>query len=152
MALLFICAGIIAAGIGYFFFGFGNPPFLTPATVTVHDRVFRVEIASTPMLQSKGLSNRASLPADGGMLFAFASSSIRYFWMKDTLIPLDMLWIRADNTIAGIARNVQPEPGKSVFSLSVYASPEPVDKVLEINGGLSDAYGFKTGDTVLVSR
>jgi uncharacterized membrane protein (UPF0127 family) len=70
------------------------------------------------------------------------------FWMKDTLIPLDMIFIR-NNRIVTIYRNIKPQPNTPDNQLHLYTPKEPVTYVLEINGGSSDKYGFQEVDSVL---
>ena len=97
---------------------------------------FRVEIARTEAEQEKGLMFRTSLPADGGMLFPFAKPKIANFWMKNTLIPLDMIFVRADGSIDRIAENTIPE------SLEPVASGGEVAAVLELAGGTAAELGI----------
>lgn len=104
---------------------------------------FSVEVAQTPEELSRGLMNRTSLPADAGMLFNFALDRQVAMWMKNTLIPLDMVFIRADGTIAGIAERTVP------MSLEIIPSPGPVRAVLELNGGTADRLRIKTGDRIV---
>jgi uncharacterized membrane protein (UPF0127 family) len=103
---------------------------------------FRVELALTPEAQNRGLMFRQSLAADEGMLFVFDRESIHTFWMKNTLIPLDMLFIDKDRHIVGIVENAEPqtETGRSVGLPSQY--------VLEIGGGLCGRLGIRTGHVV----
>lgn len=103
---------------------------------------FQVEVMRTDEERARGLMNRAYLPADRGMLFDFKAPQIATMWMKNTLIPLDMIFIRADGTIANIAENTEPH------SLRTIPSSEPVLSVLEINGGLSAKLGIAPGDKV----
>ena len=102
-----------------------------PLTITVKDRThrFNVEVARTDAEQDKGLMFRTSLPADGGMLFPFEKPRIGSFWMKNTLIPLDIIFIRADGSIDRIAENTIPE------SLEPVVSGGEVSAVLELAGG-----------------
>lgn len=102
-----------------------------PVTITAKDRThrFNVEVARTDAEQDKGLMFRTSLPADGGMLFPFEKPRIGSFWMKNTLIPLDMIFIRADGSIDRIAENTIPE------SLEPVVSGGEVSAVLELAGG-----------------
>jgi uncharacterized membrane protein (UPF0127 family) len=103
---------------------------------------FEVEIAITPQQMEKGLMNRKELPTDRGMLFWFGGDEDeRGFWMKNTLIPLDMLFIKADGTILTI------KTGQPLDETTIY-SDGPVAAVFEINGGLSQKWGIKPGDTV----
>jgi len=118
-----------------------------PPTVGLAGRVLRVEIADTPILQAQGLSNHEPLTDDQGMLFVFGQKSVRTFWMKEMLFPLDIIWIDG-NTVVKIDKNLPPE-GSSPSKL--YASGVPVDFVLEVNGGWSDSAGLKAGDKLKIS-
>jgi len=99
-----------------------------------------VEVAATPKDREIGLMNRESLADDTGMLFDFRESRPVSMWMKNTLIPLDMLFIDKTGTIVRIARNAKPH------SLETIPSGKPVRYVLEINGGAAAGYGAKAGD------
>lgn len=99
-----------------------------------------VEIADTPRTRETGLMNRSSLPADHGMLFDFRETREVSMWMKNTLIPLDMVFVRPDGGIARVAANAQP------LSLQTISSGEPVRFVLEIAGGEAARYGIRAGD------
>jgi uncharacterized membrane protein (UPF0127 family) len=103
---------------------------------------FSVEVARTPDEQARGLMFREHLAPDEGMLFPFPSPRPASFWMKNTLIPLDMLFIRADGTIARIAVNTTP------LSLAPVGVGEPVAAVLEIAGGRSTELGIAEGDRI----
>jgi uncharacterized membrane protein (UPF0127 family) len=93
---------------------------------------FQVEIADDPAERARGLMFRREMADDAGMLFDFKVEERASFWMKNTYIPLDMLFIRADGTIDSIAERTTPLSEKSV------PSKGPVRYVLEINGGLSE--------------
>ena len=103
---------------------------------------FTVEVAGTPQEQATGLMQRQSLAPDRGMVFPFATPRIASFWMKDTLIPLDIIFIRADGVITNIEANTVP------LSLEPVMSYEDVTAVLEIAGGRSAELGIKAGDKV----
>lgn len=103
---------------------------------------FRVEMARTDVEQQRGLMYRTSLPADGGMLFPSARPEPRSFWMKNTVMSLDLIFIREDGSIARIAEEPVPE------SLDPVESGEPVIAVLEIAGGRAAALGIAEGDQV----
>ena len=90
---------------------------------------FTVELARTPDEQAYGLMHRTKLGPDEGMLFPFPQPRPASFWMKNTLIPLDMIFIRADGSIARIAANTTPH------SLESVGVGEPVAAVLELRGG-----------------
>lgn len=104
---------------------------------------FQIEVAATDETREQGLMYRASMPRDHGMLFDFAVTQPVYFWMKNTYIPLDMIFIRADGTVASIARDTTP------LSETVVPSGAPVRFVLEVNAGVAAKLGLKAGDHVV---
>ena len=126
----------------------------TPAkTVTVTiasangSHVFTVETARTAAEQERGLMYRTDIPQDGGMLFApyppeGGPPREASFWMKNTPSPLDIVFIRADHSIARIAENAVP------FDETPIPSGEPVAAILELKGGRAAALGIAEGDTV----
>jgi uncharacterized membrane protein (UPF0127 family) len=103
---------------------------------------FHAEIADDPRERALGLMYRRDMPEDHGMLFDFQAEQPVSFWMRNTYIPLDMLFIKADGTIDSIAERTTPLSDKSIPSRA------PVRYVLEINGGLSDTLGIEPGDVV----
>ena len=103
---------------------------------------FDVEVARTDAEQDRGLMFRTSLPENGGMLFPFKKPRIGSFWMKNTLIPLDMIFIRADGSIDRIAENTIPE------SLEPVVSGGEVGAVLELAGGTAARLGIDETATV----
>ena len=115
-----------------------------PLTITSGGKVhkFTVEVARTPQEQATGLMNRSELAPDRGMVFPFDPPRDASFWMKNTLIPLDMVFVRSDGTIANIAVNTVP------LSLDPVFSEGAVGAVLEIAGGRSEELGIKAGDKV----
>jgi uncharacterized membrane protein (UPF0127 family) len=116
-----------------------------PLTVTsANGRTHRfiVEVARTPEQQANGLMNRQSLAPGRGMIFPYQTPRPASFWMKNTLIPLDMIFIREDGTIARIEAQTVP------LSLEPVPSLEPVAAVLEIAGGRAAELGIQPGDRV----
>lgn len=108
---------------------------------------FRAELARTTVEQAKGLMYRTRIADDGGMLFHPYPADggpprEATFWMKDTPSPLDILFIRADRTIARIAENTTP------YSQAPIPSGEPVSAVLELRGGRTAELGIAEGDRV----
>lgn len=103
---------------------------------------FTAEVASTLGEQAQGLMFRKSLADSAAMVFPFSEPKPASFWMKNTIIPLDIIFIRADGTIESIAANTTP------YSLAPVSSGEPVQAVLELRGGLTAQLGIKPGDTV----
>jgi uncharacterized membrane protein (UPF0127 family) len=117
----------------------------SPKFVKIGTKVFIVEVARTKAEQEKGLMYRSGLGAGKGMLFVFETVGIHLFWMKDTLIPLDIIWVSQDERIIYIQSMAQPHD-KTILDPKV-----PAKYVLEINGGLAERYHFKVGDKVLLS-
>lgn len=97
-------------------------------------------IATSSIDKERGLGGRFSMPADEGMLFVFSPEGQYGFWMKDTLVPLDMVWIKTDKTVAGVARNVTPDTYPQIF-----LPPQPILYVLELNAGAAEKFGIATG-------
>lgn len=103
---------------------------------------FTVEVARTPEEQAQGLMFRKSIPPDRGMIFPYDPPVQVSFWMKNTLVPLDMVFIGPDGKIGRIAANTTP------MSLDPVASIDPVSAVLEIAGGRAAELGIREGDKV----
>jgi uncharacterized membrane protein (UPF0127 family) len=113
-------------------------------TISTKDREveFLVEVADTAGKRQMGLQYRQSLADDRGMIFLFPSESVQTFWMKNTPISLDMIFINRNRKIVGIVERTVP------FSLDSRSVTEPSQYVLEISGGLARRYGIQTGDSV----
>ena len=103
---------------------------------------FQVDVADTPAKRELGLQYRRDLAADRGMIFLFPSESHHSFWMKNTPIPLDIIFISSDQKIVGIVERAVP------FSTDSRSVPAASQFVLEINGGLAGHYGVKVGDSI----
>lgn len=101
-----------------------------------------IEVADTDSSRTRGLMQRPSLPADSGMLFLFPDEQPRAFWMANTPLSLDILYIRSDSTILSIARYTTP------FSAESVPSGGPAQFVLEVVAGYTDALGVTEGDRV----
>jgi uncharacterized protein len=117
---------------------------LEPLVVISGDErhVFQVELATTPAERSRGLMYRRSMPADHGMLFDFEREEMVSMWMRNTYIPLDMLFIRTDGSVARIAQHTEPLSERTI------SSGEPVRFVLELNAGTSAQLGILPDDVV----
>lgn len=107
---------------------------------------FKIEVARTPEQQERGLMFRTALAPDGGMIFPMEPPRSASFWMKNTVIPLDLIFIRSDGSIARIAENTVP------YSLAPIDSGEPVAAVLEIAGGRAAQLGIGPDDKVVWPR
>ncbi|MCX9083353.1 MAG: DUF192 domain-containing protein [Candidatus Methanoperedens sp.] len=115
----------------------------TNSTVCFGSSCIDVELATTPGEMTIGLMNRTSLPENRGMLFIFDEESSHKFWMKNTLIPLDIIWLDNNEKIIFIERNTQPcyIPVCSTFG------PESGSKyALEVNGGFAEKNKIEVGD------
>jgi len=133
----------VIAIIGIFLFTILNrAPTLTISSSS-GEHVFSVEVADNLASQSKGLMFRKSLRESRGMLFVWKDEQTRSFWMKNTLIPLDMIFIDSNWTVVEINKNAVP---CEETECSVYDSRIPAQYVLEINGGLGDGLGINVGD------
>jgi len=117
-------------------------PTVAISTESGREVVFYVEVADTPAKRELGLQYRRELGDDRGMLFLFASESRQTFWMKNTPIPLDMIFINRDRKIVGVVEQAVP------YSLESRSVGAPSQYVLEINGGLAKRHGIKAGDSV----
>jgi len=104
---------------------------------------FRIEMADTDERRMNGLMFRSQLAPDAGMLFDFRSDQPVAMWMRNTLIPLDMLFIARDGRVVNIAERTVPHSEASIWS------DGPVRAVLEVNGGTAARLGLKPGDRVL---
>lgn len=104
---------------------------------------FNVEMALTPEQQTVGEMFRPTVPADGGMLFDWGTMRQSDMWMRNTVAPLDMLFITADGTVAHIAEHAVPQ------SLAVISSGGPVRATLEIAAGTAERLDIRVGDKVL---
>lgn len=103
-----------------------------------------VEVADTPELRAKGLMFRTELDNEVGMLFIFPDEEMRSFWMKNTLLPLDIVFLNSDFSIVNIARGTQP------YSLASIPSLFPAQYALEINAGQAEALDLKKGDLLKI--
>ncbi|MCK4592073.1 DUF192 domain-containing protein [Candidatus Parcubacteria bacterium] len=106
---------------------------------------FKVEIADTEQKREIGLMNKENLAMSNGMLFIFEKEGIYKFWMKNTLIPLDIVWIDKNNEIIFIKENAEP---CKVEQCELFGPNEKAKYVLEINGRLAEEIGLKVGNKV----
>ena len=110
--------------------------------VRIRDATIRSEVADTPEVRRQGLSGRATLGRDAGMLFLFERPGIYPFWMPDMHFDLDLVWIRQDRVV-GITRDVSRRD-----PLREHPPPLPVDRVLEVVSGTAARHGWRRDDRV----
>lgn len=136
--LLFVLFVLVATGAS------AQRAQLTPLVVetTGGPRPFSVELADTPQTRARGLMFRTRLEEGHGMLFDFGEERLVSFWMKNTVIPLDMIFIDSSGEITHIHANARPG------DLTAIPSNGPVQAVLEIRGGLARILDIQPGDTV----
>lgn len=106
------------------------------------EKSFDLEIADTEQKRSRGLMYRTDFPLNRSMIFVFDNPQPVMMWMANTPLPLDMLFVRSDGTIARVAQKTTP------FSEDIVSSGEPVSFVIEINAGVAAMLGIKAGDKV----
>jgi hypothetical protein len=120
---------------------------VSESKICFKDKCFIVELAKNNLERATGLMNRENLENDKGMLFIFDSDGEYNFWMKNTLIPLDIIWISSDKKVIFIKNSAQPCKQEICESIR----PGVIAKyVLEINGGLAETLGIKEGDEVVM--
>ncbi len=113
----------------------------------IKNKTYNLEIARSLNQKSQGLSNRTSLCSNCGMIFVYQSESYYPFWMKDTLIPLDMIWLDKEGRVVTI-HTATPQPDTSLPDLKLYQNSKPARYIIELNAGESDNIGLRVGDRV----
>lgn len=142
---LLLLAAAIAGGLFAFSAGAQLQRFET-STLTIVSATgphhFTVEVAETPGQMEQGLMFRRTMAPDAGMLFDYKAPTMATMWMRNTLIPLDMLFVDAQGRIVNIRERAVPQ------SLDVIAAVAPVRAVIELNGGTVARLGIAPGDRV----
>ncbi len=105
-----------------------------------------IEIANTDETRTRGLMYRSKMEENQGMLFIFPKDDYQSFWMKDTVIPLDMIFVNSRKEIVTIHKNTVP------YSLKSYPSDKPAKYVIEVNAGFTDKYNIEVGDKIVWRR
>jgi len=118
-----------------------------PVTVLLHGQRFSAELATDDAQRQRGLMMRQSLPPNHGMLFVFPRTDPQAFWMKNTLIPLDMLYFDAARRLVSMQLNVLP---CQADPCPVYPSEAPARYVLELSGGTAQRLGLQPGDELKI--
>ena len=156
----FVAVFLFIGAVGYYSRGSLTIPTKTkevlPAkdesVVVISGKIVMVEVADNSVTRAKGLGGRESLGEERGMLFIFNDENVSPpFWMKDMRIAIDIIWIN-DGKVSQITKNVQPPPeGATTADLELHLPDDPIDYVLEVNAGYSDANEIKVGDTIDLS-
>lgn len=125
--------------------GFGHTALLQTPNQTL-----KVFLAVSSQEKAKGLGGCASLARKTGMYFPFSDVGPQTFWMKDMVMPIDIVWV-SRGVIVGVDQNVPiPAKGAQDYQLALYHSPKDVDAVLEVGAGLADTYGLEQGGHVVL--
>ena len=135
---------LLALGVSFYEHSMEDFETVVVKTKQGKEHVLKVEIADTPEERAKGLMFRDVMPENHGMLFKFGDPRVLSFWMKNTYIPLDIIFIASNGSIKKIHKMATPK------SLEKISSEVPVLSVLEINGGLSKKLGIKKGDRIIL--
>jgi uncharacterized membrane protein (UPF0127 family) len=138
-----LAAGILAAALG------ACSVHAAGATAELKGQRFDVEVVSDDATRERGLMFRDSMPADHGMLFVFDAMQPRVFWMKNTRIPLDILYFDNNYKLVSVQQRVPPCRSDPCAQ---YPSSGPAQYVLELNAGVADKLGVKPGDPLSVTR
>jgi hypothetical protein len=140
--MLAVAIGAVAlAGIAWALFAGGDSNRIAIETAS-GSHIFTVEWARTPAERARGLMERTDLPADHGMVFDFGREQPVSFWMRNTPLPLDMIFIHGDGTVYRIEHSTTP------YSDDMIPSGGAVRYVLEVNGGTAMRIGLRPGDRV----
>lgn len=153
--MLLVFAGIlllVATGLYWYYL---HPPASSETNniaidkVVINNVAFDIELADTPKKRSRGLAGREELDSQEGMLFVYPHEDYYSFWMKDTLIPLDIIWISADRQVVDFIEYAQPQGARRADQLPRYKPNRKAKFVLEVNGGtISKITGFGVGEKV----
>jgi len=119
-------------------------------TVTIKGHELTVQLVNTPQARQKGLGGVAELSDTEGMLFIFPDKAVRTFWMKDMLIPIDIIWVN-ETTVVGFEMFVQPLLTQAQAGPVLYSSSNPVNHVLEVRAGFVEEYDIQVGDEVILN-
>lgn len=139
---------LFAMSATFFFLFFQRDISFEQKTFRIDDTLFTFELAYSSAQHRQGLQHRTTMPKQHGMAFFFSQPTTPSFWMKNTRIPLDLLWVR-QGQVVDITQNIVPEPTRtSDAQLQKYTPSVPVDLVIEINAGEAQLYDMHVGSRV----
>jgi len=151
--IIIIYIVLIIAVVGLFYFQRNNLPFFGKSTpnAQIDGKTYNLILAKTEQEQVTGLSGRASLDKNTGMLFIFATAEYQRFWMIKMRFPIDIIYID-NNKIVDIVPDAPVPTTNDPTKLPIYTSKAPANYVLEINASQASDNKFKVGDTVTFSN
>lgn len=122
----------------------------TPASIIINGHTVEVEVANSTATRAKGMMYRDSLGAEEGMFFVFPNEGKHRFWMANTYVPLDIIWISKDKVIVDIAENAEPcdKTGKLQSLCTLYKPSDNAKYVLEVNAGWTTEKQVTIGDSI----
>lgn len=124
-----------------------NPTNNSTINLNIKNEKFNLEIAKTLTQKSRGLSNRSSLCSNCGMIFVYQKEGTYPFWMKDTLIPLDIIWISNQGVITDIV-TANPQPNTPITKLTLYQNTKPAQYIIELNAGRCREIELQAGNQI----
>lgn len=137
---------LIAIPIVIFFFYKKTPPKFETVNLKIKNIDYKLEVAKTTPQKSAGLSNRTNLCPNCGMIFIFSKNGVLPFWMKDTFIPLDMIWLNSEGKVTDII-NVS-----ETNSTKILQNSQPAKYVIELNLNETKKINLKAGDIIDLSQ
>jgi len=144
---MYLLIFIILASLLAYFLIFKNLTPTNTVKIDIKNQTYEFEIAATLAQKSLGLGNRDSLCQNCGMIFVYQKEGIQPFWMKNTRIPLDIIWLDKNGQVVDI-KTAQPEPNTPDVKLTIYQNPVPAQYVLEINAKEAQKLKLGIGDTI----
>jgi uncharacterized membrane protein (UPF0127 family) len=120
-----------------------NPAALPTVPIKIGSQTYTIEIAATHQSRARGLMRRDAMAKDHGMIFVFPKVELQSFWMKNTRIPLDLIYLDASGRVVSIHR-LEP------YNLKGVTSPEPIKYAIELNRGQVSVAGVKPGDLIQI--
>lgn len=140
---------VIVAAAVVFVLATGGAPAQKTVLVEFPDKNVSItaEAADTPYAREKGLMFVRSLPENAGMIFVFESLQELHFWMKNTYIPLDIIFVSENFTVVNVAENAQP----CSYYCEIYSSAAPAKYAIETNAGFAKRNGIEVGDKIRIS-
>jgi len=132
-------------GLGLILYSFSNDPDSVGSFVKINDKVINVEVSDNFQERLQGLMNRESMDENSGMIFIFEEEKQQTFWMKNTLIPLDLIFVNSNLEIVDIKKDFKPCEEDPCI---VYTSQAPAFYVIEVNAGYSDKNNIQIGDSI----